>query len=511
MTRARRALLFLLLALPLLGAGATGGGGEKVFVQYAPSPPTSLDPAKTNRIHDDRIIWLLYDALTQISGDGTRMLPALAESWEKSADGLTYTFTLRRNVRFHDGSPLDAEAVKISYERQYARGSPHYSAAPPNVYERTLSGLVKEIRVLDAHTVAITLAYPRPHEFSVVKIVSPAALRGHGNDLSRAPAGTGPFRLEHWEGGEVRLASFPQSWHGRPRLDAVRFVALGTDAEAVERLAGGGFHLLLNVPPDFFEQLQEHPEVHLVKFGGLNTMVLGMLLDRPALRDRRLREALVRAVNRERIATVLGRGAMLPAQGPLPPGCAGFDPAVAQPAYDPARARALVRELGGDPLRLRLLYFSPLELWTELVHALQGDLERAGIQVELVPASSWQDFHAQRRKGAHDLHLFQWSVSLPDPERFLYPMFHSQSRDNFGRFADAEVDGVLDAARQPMDERGRLEHHRRVARIVAREVPALFLVHRIGMAGVHARVQGLALNLYGLPQDKLAKVEMRAP
>jgi peptide/nickel transport system substrate-binding protein len=498
--------LFVLLLLLVRVAHA----GEKVFVQYAPSPPTSLDPAKTNRIHDDRVIWLLYDALTQVSADGSRMLPALAERWEKSADGLTYTFSLRKNVRFHDGTLLDADAVKASYERQYLRASPFYSAAPPNVYERTLGGLVKDIRALGPHSVAITLAYPRPREFSVVKIVSLRALRDRQHDLARSPAGTGPFRLERWDAGTVALVPFPRSWHARPKIEGVRFVALGTEAEAVERLAAGEFHLVLNVPPDFFEQLQQDPGVDLLKFGGLNTMILGMLLDRPALRDRRLREAVVRAVHRDRIATVLGRGAMRPASGPLPPGCAGFDRDTAQPSHDPERARSLVRELPGEPVRLRLLYFSPLELWTELVHAIQGDLERAGIGIELVPAKSWQDFHEQRRKGAHDLHLFQWSVSTPEPERFLYPLFHSQSQDNFGRFRHAGVDALLEEARRPMDDADRLERYREVSRIVAGEVPALFLVHRIGMAGVSSRIHGLALNLYGLPQDKLATVEMRA-
>lgn len=499
----------LLILLPL-GLISICQAGEKVFAQYAPSPPTSLDPAKTNKIHDDRIIWLLYDALTQASADGTRMLPALAEHWDKSADGLTYTFSLRKNVRFHDGTLFDADAVKASYERQYLRASPFYSAAPPNVYERTLGGLVKDIRVLGPHSVAITLAYPRPREFSVVKIVSLRALREPKHDLARSPAGTGPFRLERWDAGTVTLAPFPKSWHARPKLDGVRFVALGTEAEAVERLAAGEFHLVLNVPPDFFEQLQQHPDVNLLKFGGLNTMILGMLLDRPAFRDRRLREAIVRAVNRDRIAAVLGRGAMLSAKGPLPPGCGGFDPGIAQPPYDADRARGLVRELGGEPIRLRLLYFSPLEIWTEMVHAIQGDLERVGIGVELVPAASWQDFHEQRRKGAHDLHLFQWSVSTPEAERFLFPLFQSQSQDNFSRFRHAGVDALLEEARKPMDDADRLQRYRAVARLVAEEMPALFLVHRIGMAGVSARVHGLALNLYGLPQDKLATVEMRA-
>src|SRR5512134_2325927 len=156
------ALLVGLLAAP-------GFAAERTFVQQFPSQPVSLDPAKSNNIQDDQVMWLLYDALTQLSADGTQMLPALAERWKTSADGLTYTFTLRKNVRFHDGSLMDAEAVKASYERQYLRTSPFYAATPPNAYERVLSGLVKEVRILDPLTVAITTQYARPAQFAIVK------------------------------------------------------------------------------------------------------------------------------------------------------------------------------------------------------------------------------------------------------------------------------------------------------------------------------------------------------
>lgn len=137
----------LVLIVPLCGIPDTAGASERSFVQRLSSQPVSLDPSKSNRTADDQVIWLLYDALTQLSADGTQMEPALAERWEQSADGLTFTFHLRRNVRFHDGSSVDAEAVKISYERQFRPDSPFYSTTPTNAYEGVLKGLVKEIHV----------------------------------------------------------------------------------------------------------------------------------------------------------------------------------------------------------------------------------------------------------------------------------------------------------------------------------------------------------------------------
>jgi peptide/nickel transport system substrate-binding protein len=483
---------------------------DQTFVQLLPSAPTSLDPAKSSRVDDDRVMWLLYDALTQLSPAGTQMRPALAERWETSPDGLTTTFTLRRNVRFHDGSPLDAEAVRASYERQYLRGSPFYGQSPPNAYEPVLSGWIKEIRVRDPHTVAIATRFPRPLQFANVKIVSLQALRAHGGNLSRAPAGTGPFRLDRWEPAQLALAPFPEGWHGPPRIDGVRFVIRPNDDEAMERLLQGEYDLLYGVSPDYFDKLFANPQVNLVKGSALNTLFLGMQLDRPPLRDHRLREAIVRGVDRQRLAAILGRGAMIPAKGPLPPSSDGFDPAVSQPPCDPARARALLKEATGETgLTLRLLYFNPSELWSEVVHTLQEELRKVGIAVQELRVSSWKEFHEARKKGAHDLYLYKWTVSTPDPARFLVGMFSSESGDNFGRFVNPRVDALLKEARGPVEESRRLALYREVARAVAEELPGLYLVHQINMAGVSTRVSGLVLNSYGNPQDKLATVELR--
>jgi peptide/nickel transport system substrate-binding protein len=507
--RVRSLAIRLLASALLVGLSGTSlSAAERTFVQLIGSQAVSLDPAKSNNIQDDQVMWPLYDALTQLSADGTQMLPALAERWETSADGLTTTFTLRKNVRFHDGSPLDAEAVKASYERQYLRTSPFYTSTPPNAYERVLSGFVKEVRILDPLTVAITTQYARPAQFAIVKIVSLQALRERKGDLSRTPVGTGPFRLERWAGSSVELAPFPSSWHGSPKLGGVRFVTWASNAEAMEQLTAGNVDLFLNVPPDYYEQLRSNPTLTLIRFGGLNIMYLGMLLDRPALKDRRVREAVVRAVDREQLAAVLGRGAMVVAKGPLPPNCGGFDPAISQPAYDSERARALLKEAGAAAPTLRLLYFNPIELWSEIAFTIKADLEKVGISVELQRTPSWKDFYAEREKGTHDLYLYNWSISTPDPERLLFPLYHSQSQDNFSHYANPRVDKILTDARQPMEEARRLRLYRDATRLIVDDLPALFLVHRIGMAAVNNRVKGLTLNLYGQPQDKLARVEI---
>jgi len=509
MARSLRACIAALLA-GIVGWSVPTAAADRGFVQHLISEPASLDPAKTSNIQADQVMWLLYDRLTQMSADGTQMEPALAERWEQSADGLTYTFTLRRNAVFHDGTPVDAHAVKISYERQFLGASPFYSMAPPNAYERLLSGLVKTIQVLDAHTVAITLHYQRPHQFALVNIVSPQALKRYGGHLTRTPVGTGPFRLERWEADRIVLVPFADSWRGRPRMSHATFVIIPDSQVAMERWEAGEFDLMSSVPPNFLERSAADPNVRLVKVGGLNLRFLGMQMDRTALKDRRAREAIVRAIDLERLATYSGRGTLLPARGPLPPNSLSYDPEIRQSTYSPERARELLAEAGaGSELRLRLLYNASLEYWSEAVQAIRSDLRKVGIGVDLLGVSDWKLFHEERRKGAYDLYLYGWAVSTTDPERFLFPLFHSKSPDNFGRYGNAKVDDLLDQARQPMDDARRLRLYRDTTRLIVADVPAVFLFHQITFAAHQARIAGLRLNLYGWPQDKLTTVELR--
>lgn len=484
--------------------------GERGFLQHLISQPASLDPAKTGSLQADQVMWLIYDRLTQLSADGTRMEPALAERWEQSADGLTYTFTLRRNVLFHDGTPFDAHAVKISYERQFLAGSAFYSATPPNYYERVLSGLIRSVRVVNSHTVAITLQYQRPHQFALVNIVSPQALTRYGGHLTRTPVGTGPFRLERWEGDRVVLAPFAESWRGRPRVNNVTFAVVADSQVATERIENGEFDLAPEVAPSSLERLASNPDMRLVRVGGLNVRFLGFQMERPPLKDRRVREALVRAIDVERLAAHSGRGMLLAARGPLPPSSLSYDPQLRQPSYDPDRARTLLQEAGTvSGLTLRLLYNASLEYWSEAVQAIRSDLRKVGVNVELLGVPDWQKYHEERKKGAYDLYIYGWTVSTPDPERFLLPLYQSQSPDNYGRYANPKVDDWLTQARQPMDDARRLRLYGDIARLIVADAPAVFLFHQVTFAAHHSRVAGLTLDLYGRPQDKLTTVEIR--
>lgn len=485
----------------------------KTFVYGLPANPESLDPAKTNQVFADHVIWHLYDALTILTKDAQEMRPALAESWEVGADGLIYTFRLRKGVRFHDGTPVDAEAVKASYERHYVRTSPYYSSEPRNAYETVLRGLIKEIRVIDPMTIAITLAYPRPRQFAIVKIVSPTAVARLGSGFGRHPVGTGPFKLLAWkDDAEVILGRNNEYWGGPPPVDRLEFRIIPNSDRMIEALLQGQIHFVPEVDPKYFERVGFSQTTKLHPVTGLNFYYLGFYTDRPPFNDPRLREAVIRAVDVKRAVQFLGRGGAIPAVNPLPPGSESHDPDLLQPGYDPGRARQLLREARvPKDLTPTLLYAAPLSFYAELMHSVQDSLRRVGLNVRLHEVKTWRDLVQEAKKEVGDMFFLGFTVSTPNPERFLYPLFHSKEagQNNLTRYHNPRVDELLDRARQPMEHSQRLKLYREAQRLIVADMPMLFLFHLVKTAGINARVTGLDLNLYSFPADKLVGVDLR--
>jgi peptide/nickel transport system substrate-binding protein len=459
------------------------------------------------------VTWLLCDALVNVSRDGQRIEPGLAESWALAPDGSQVTFKLRPGVVFHDGTPLDAAAVKASFERQFDPASPLYTSTPRNTKETLLRGLIADIRVIDPVTVIFKLKYPGLHYFSQVDVVSPGALQRAGQEFGRRPACSGPFTLDSWTADEIVLTANERYWAGRPRVDRVVFRILSEPKVTVEALIKGSVDYAANVG-DFvyLERLREAPGVHLVPVSGLNVYYLGFYTERPPLKNPDVRRAIVRAINVPRLVTFIGRGVAVPAHGPLPPAVKSYDAGAAQPSYDGVLAReALVNAGYASGLKIRLLHNDAIAREAETAAAIQHELGRVGITVELVGKPGYADFGRALRAREGDAFLYSWHIRAPYPERLLMPLFHSSSigATNFTGYSNPAVDRALDEAVKLPDGPEQQRTFATIQKLVVADAPMVFLYHWTRMTGVGARVQGLELNLGALPQDKLLRTERR--
>ncbi len=499
-------------------AGAGGGGAtaaaatERPFVYALEGEPESLDPAKGGSERYYPVAWLMCDALLNISRDGQRLEPALAESWSRAPDGLDVTFTLRRGVTFHDGTPLDAGAVKASFERQFRPSHELYTAAPRNPREKLLSDLIQDIETPDPMHVRFRLKYPGLHYLSQVDIVSVPALRRLGAEFGKRPVCTGPFAFESRSADRIVLRRNEKFWGGVPKIPRVVFRFMPDTREVVQGLVRGEVDLVPRVrDPVFFERLREHASVRLVPVPALNVFYLGFYLERPPFDDPEVRRAVAHAINVERAVTFLGRGAAVAARGPLAPSMKGYDGGARQPAYDPERARQLLARSGrGGNLTVRLVHNAALTLVAELAGAIQNDLKRVGVNVELLGKPSWSEVVKGARAREGDMFLYDWNLRAPYPERLLVPLFHSQAAEstNLTRYRNPALDRLLDRALRLPEGDEQSEVYARVQRLIVEDVPMVFLYHAVHMAAHSARVRGLELNLGTLPHDKLVRADV---
>src|SRR5712691_7565531 len=245
-----------LLAVVLFTTTAWAQAPRDVVVVGMEAEPPGLDPGQALGLHTLRVTRQLFETLVATPDDSTEVVPGLAESWTTSADGLAWTFKLRRGVRFHDGTPLDAAAVKFTFDRVIDPSHPHAKNGTWSFVTGYLSS-VKSVETLDAQTVQLHLKYPTSSLLALLAlpncaIVSPAAFTKAPADFDMKPVGSGRYTLESWErGSRLVLRRNDDYWgdKGKPQTLVYRGIA---EANArVTELLTGGVDLILPIPPDF--------------------------------------------------------------------------------------------------------------------------------------------------------------------------------------------------------------------------------------------------------------------
>jgi peptide/nickel transport system substrate-binding protein len=499
------AALLVMLPPPLAAA-------EKALVYHLEGRPASLDPVMASSEREYHVVWHLCDALLNISKDGRSLEPGLAESWLLSADGREAVVKLRQGASFHDGSAVDATAVRASVERYLTPTQAVGGGQGKPIRTQTLEELVASVEVQDLRTLAFKLKYPGFHYLSQIEVANPQAAARLGKEFGRRPDCSGPFKFESWTEDRIALVANERYWGGRPRIDRLIFRVIEEGKAVADALLRQEIDFSPAVPdPTVLERLRDSQRVKLVPMPGLNVFYLGFYTERPPFNDPTVRRALVHAINVPRTAQFLGRGTVTPAQGPLPPAIKGHDPSAAQAAYDPEAARELLRRAGlGTGLTVGLVHNAAAPFQGDLAGAIRNDLKRVGITVELAGKPGWRDVvNAARAREGH-LFIYGFYVRAPYAERLLVPLFHSRSVGTSGltHYRNATVDRLLDEAVRTPDAAVQQRLYAQVQQVLVEEAPMVFLYHLSRMAAHSLRMKGLELNLGVLPHDKLVRTDV---
>jgi peptide/nickel transport system substrate-binding protein/oligopeptide transport system substrate-binding protein len=525
-------LLCLCVAAPLAAQTRPGErdaarDGAGAYRRPLGNDPATLDPARIRDTYSLTVAQQIFDGLVQFDHTLT-ITPALAQFWRASRDGLTWTFTLRKGIRFHHGREVTADDVVYSLTRLVdprtgsgaadlflsIRGAPEFREGRA----RQVAGLV----ALDPLTVQVSLTEASAPFVSLLavghaKIVPRDVVEQPGDVFGTRPVGTGPFRFVRWERGrEIVLAANPDYFDGPPRLPRVVFrIFPGEQLDQMYQAFQSGALEDSPLPARDYRQVVASQRYLYVKRPMFSIRHYGLNTRSRPLDDRRVRQALVYAIDREAIVEELFLGRYALARGILPPGTLGYNPKLRGYPHDPERARELLTQAGYPGGR----GLPPIPIWSSVRHEgivrehdlVRRNLEAVGVHAEFHYQTDWPAFSKQMADGKLPVFLRAWNADVPDPDNFLFKLFHSKSSRNYMGYANADVDALLTQARSEADPARRVELYRRAEQLILDDAPVIPVWHYTYERLFQPYVRSVEVSGLGDPYIPLRTITLDRP
>lgn len=511
-------LVCAVIALSLLGNGCSPQEESLTLFDVG---PITLDPAVARGGRSIRYIVEIFSGLVCFDPD-LKLIPDIAESWERSSDGRTYTFHLRHGVKFHDGKEVKASDFKYSMERACdpATGSQTaetYLDDIVGVKERLL-GEVEEIRgikAIDDYTLQITIDASK--EYFLSKLAYPTAfVIDQANVESdenwwQNPNGTGPFKLKEWQRDELLILERNELYYLEPAK--VR--------DVVYRLWGGVPMRMyetseIDVTDAYLGDLERvlDPANPLNKdlsiTPGFSLSYIGFNSAKPPFDDAKVRQAFCHAIDKDKIIELVLKNTIRRADGILPPGMPGYNEDIQGLNFDAERAKELLAESKyGDVSNLPPLTLTTMGRGTvSNLEAALVDMWRRnlGIEVEVWQLSPETYFYVLMEE-KNEIFTFGWGADYPDPQNFLDILFHSGTEDNIGEYSNPEVDALLEEARAQQDLATRMSLYQQAEQMIASDAACLPLFFDKSYTLVKPYVKNLPLTPMWIPRLRYVSIE----
>jgi oligopeptide transport system substrate-binding protein len=488
--------------------------------------PATLDPPRITDIYGRSVAEQIFDGL--VTFDQTlAIVPALADHWRASRDGLTWTFTLRKGARFHHGREVTADDVVFSFTRildPVLRSSAADTFMPIKGAADFREGRARSViglQALDSHTVEITLVEAlRPFvSFLAIghaKILPRDLVEKQGEAFGAQPVGTGPFKFARWERGKsIELVANPGYFDGPPRLSGVVYKILPGEQSVTmfDEFRKGHFEDSPVPTPGHANIAVSGATSYLyVKRPGFNLRHYAFNTRVKPLDDRRVRQAIVYAIDRPAILQQVFGGRFTPARGILPPGTLGFNPDLVAPGYDPSRARELLAAAGYVNGR----GLPPITFWSSVRSQnvqrehdrMRKALQAVGITADFQYQTDWPAFSRRLVEGKAAAFLYAWYADIPDPDNFLHLLFYSKSPRNLTGYNNPQVDALLTQSRIEADVVRRVGLYRRAEQIILDDAPVLPVWHYPYERVFQPYVRSVQVNGLGDPYIPLRKIWM---
>ncbi|TVR61595.1 MAG: glutathione ABC transporter substrate-binding protein [Spirochaetaceae bacterium] len=491
-------VMVAVIASPVFAAGTVEKTAVRDTLTIAiGAEPESLDPVKMTSAPAATVGEHVIERLIYMEEDGS-LVPMLATSWSANADSTVWTFQIREGVTFHDGEPLNAEAVRLNLARFV---DPEVGAA-----YAFLLGSVREINATGEYTLELRLAQPfapilshLSHSF--IGIVSPRQIRGIAPTATfENPVGTGPYTMDRWSRGDsIRLSLNENYWGDTPQIPNLVFNFIPEESARIVALETGEADAIMAVPPQDVARLEADPNIDVVFQTSVRTIYIGFNNLREPFTDPAVRRALNHAIDKQAIVDSIFEGSGFVADAPIVDAVFGHT-SVGPYAYDPALARRMLAEAGfPDGFSMTLHHPTgryPLD--ATVAAAVQSMLADVGVDARLETRewSSYLQFTSQPPDQAqYDAFMLGWGTVTLDADYGLFALLHSAqwnpNGNNRGFYKNERVDEILSAARvETSPDRRRTMYHEAIG-LIWDDAPWIYLYNAAQINAVRTNVGGL--------------------
>ena len=511
----KRAWYVVLLGAVAVGGWALAQPGSQIVIGLQAEPVT-LDVAQLSDYNSSRTAMPMFEGLVRFADGSTDLEPALAERWEVSEDGLTYTFYLRPGVVFHDGTPVNAEAVEFSFLRQLDPDHPYHDTGQFPYAEFTL-GTIADIEVHDELTLRITLSdtfapFLSNLAMHAAAVVSPSAVMAFGSDFSENPVGSGPYRFVSWARGvEVVLERNADYWRVTPQVERLIYRPIIEDQARLSALEAGEIDLSVNLPPDDLPRLRRDARFTFAEQAGMHTWYIVFNVTKEPFGDARVRQAVAHAIDRQAIVDAVLGGTGVLAKNFLPPVVWGYTEDVPEYPYDPERARELLTE-AGYPDGFAVEFWVPasgsgMQQPVAMGTVIQDYLSRVGVQVT-IQQFEWGTYldrvivPVEEADAVPAMFQLSWIGDNGDPDNFLYILLSGDQFPpfgfNLGYYSNPEVDELLRQARTTVDHAERVTLYEEAQRLIMTDMPVVPVDHETQIVVLRSGIEGFVPHPTGV-------------
>mgnify|MGYP000038270855 CR=1 FL=1 len=501
------------------------GPKKKTFVYCSEGSPTAFNPQITSDgTSNNASAHTIYNRLIEFEYGSTKLVPALAESWDISKNKLEYTFNLRKGVKFHTTKyftptrDLNADDVLYSFNRMRNADHPYYKVSG-GTYEyfngMDMGNLIKDIVKVNEHSVKIVLNQPEAPflanmAMSFMSVLSKEYAEKLNTEntkdkLDNFPVGTGPFVFKSYQKDNIiKFDSFKDHFAGAPKVDRLAFAITPDASVRYQKLKTGECHLIIEPSPADLNSMRENKEISLLEGAGLNVGYLAMNSQKKPFNNVKVRQAVNHALNKSAYVDAIYMGHAKAAKNPLPPTIWSYNNSISDYDYNIATAKKLLKE-AGYPNGF------DTEIWTlpvtrpynpngkKMGEMMQADLAKVGINVKLV-SYEWPTYLKKSSAGEHQMVQLGWTGDNGDPDNFLYTLLGCsavKAGSNYARWCNKDFESLVVKAKRVTDLEERTSLYEKAQTIFKTQAPWVPIAHSIIFRAMNKNVTGYKIDPLG--------------